>query len=75
MGHKNLGDKSEATIRLLLLLVLLSSAFSGHAFELIAHRGNSCGATENSIEAVKDSWSLGASAIELDVRVQTLAKA
>ncbi|MEH6544358.1 MAG: glycerophosphodiester phosphodiesterase [Porticoccaceae bacterium] len=52
-----------------MLLVLLSSAFSSHAFELIAHRGNSCGATENSIEAVKDSWSLGASAIELDVRV------
>ena len=37
----------------------------------IAHRGNSCGAAENTVQAVADSWRLGADAVEIDVRFST----
>jgi glycerophosphoryl diester phosphodiesterase len=49
--------------------LLLFVSFTSGAFEWIAHRGNARAALENSVEAVKASWSIKADAIELDVRV------
>lgn len=50
-----------------LVLTLLLS-IPAYAVDWIAHRGNSCGAPENTIQAVSDSWHIGADAVEIDVR-------
>lgn len=56
-------------MKLLVVVALLFCAASSEAFEWIAHRGNTGGAIENSIEAVTASWAIEVDAIELDVRV------
>lgn len=39
-----------------------------NALDWVAHRGNSCGSPENSLQAIEDSWRLGAAGVEIDVR-------
>jgi len=37
--------------------------------ELISHRGNCCGYTENTLSAISSAWSAQADAVEIDVRI------
>lgn len=60
-----------AIVRILIVLAALFSPASARAVEIVSHRGNACGYTENSIEAIHRSWVLGVDAIEVDVRVST----
>ena len=55
----------------LIILFLCCVAVDAAAIELIAHRGNGCGAVENSIDAVNAAWRIGAHAVELDVHVSS----
>ena len=53
----------------LLVILLLTISSNAYAFELIAHRGKSGKAKENTIEAISNSWGIGANAVEIDVRI------
>ncbi len=55
-------------MRTTLLVVLLLAANAPQGALVIAHRGNGCGTVENSIDAIRASWSVGSDAVELDVR-------
>ena len=57
------------TAKTLLLTVVLAS--NANAAETIAHRGNACGETENTIAAVQQAWRAGADVVEVDVRVSS----
>ena len=50
----------------LIICVIFSSA--AFPIDWIAHRANSCEAPENTLRGIADSWRVGATAIELDVR-------
>lgn len=56
-------------MRILIFLACLITPSFTAAIELIAHRGNSCGAPENTLEGIQNSWAIGVDAVELDVRV------
>ena len=56
-------------IRLVLFLVFAATTNVAFGVEVIAHRANGCGMTENSIGAVRSSFAAGVDAVELDVRV------
>ncbi len=55
-------------IKILIIFVLLISS-NAYSFELIAHRGISGKAKENTIESIRNSWEVGANAVEIDVRI------
>lgn len=54
-------------IRLALFLVLFAITFCASAVEIIAHRGASFDAPENTLAAMKLAWEQNADAIELDL--------
>ncbi len=56
-------------MRAILLFLVFGLAPQSEALEWIAHRANACGAMENSLAAVEAAWSVGATMVELDVRV------
>lgn len=53
----------------LVLLLLLLCSFSASSIEVISHRANICGLTENSIGAIEKSWLSNIAAVEVDVRI------
>lgn len=48
-------------------VVLCHAALSARAVEIIAHRGASADAPENTLASMKEAWAQGADAIELDL--------
>ncbi len=50
-------------------LLALLAANSSVAVDVIAHRGNACGFSENSVAAINSAWELGSDGVEIDVRV------
>lgn len=52
-----------------MLLAVLVTAIPANATDIIAHRGYSHSAAENSIQSVADAWRAGAHAVEVDVQV------
>jgi glycerophosphoryl diester phosphodiesterase len=49
------------------LILILLAAVSAHGVEIIAHRGASADAPENTLAAMKLAWAQGADAVELDL--------
>jgi glycerophosphoryl diester phosphodiesterase len=62
-------DTVNATLRQLLVAVLLVvTSGSAAAAEIIAHRGASADAPENTLAAINLAWRQGADAVEIDIR-------
>lgn len=57
--------------RLLAFIAFSLFAVDLYAIEIIAHRANGCGMTQNTLNAVRSASSAGFDAIELDVRVSS----
>ncbi|MEM8984162.1 MAG: glycerophosphodiester phosphodiesterase [Pseudomonadota bacterium] len=56
-------------VRCLLSLLSVVVCCDAYSVELIAHRGYTCRATENTLAAVSDAWRAKADGVELDLRV------
>ncbi|MDH3695667.1 MAG: glycerophosphodiester phosphodiesterase [Gammaproteobacteria bacterium] len=54
-----------------LLLALFFFCIDTQGAELIAHRGIAPGFKENTLAAIKESWMLGADAVEIDLRISS----
>ena len=52
-----------------LLVLSFFISYEATAVEIIAHRGYSCGAPENTVRSVEYAWLAGADGVELDLRV------
>lgn len=52
-----------------LIVLSLFVACEATAIDIIAHRGYSCGALENTVRSVEYAWLAGADGVELDLRV------
>ena len=59
---------SKLKAKIIALAIVLPIPVSVHALDWIAHRGNACSSPENSLQAIEDSWRLGADGVEIDVR-------
>ena len=59
---------SPKILRLPIILILLA-AHRAFAIEVIAHRGYTCDAVENSVPSIRRAWRAGADAVEIDIRV------
>lgn len=57
------------SLRLFLCGLVLSWTSSLHATEIVAHRGASADAPENTLASVELAWRLGSDAVEIDVRL------
>ena len=52
-----------------LLFIILIFTQNAYGIELIAHRANSGGFKENTLEAISNSWKCKADAVEIDIRM------
>lgn len=51
-----------------LLILYFFVVIEAEAIDIIAHRGFACDMPENTVNAIKQAWSVSADAVELDLQ-------